>query len=108
MDSVEGARPCFLKAREARNLARNEGFAAPTFREVTDGLKPETPDPSNVDPGEWAHGWQYYASDAREKHFREYSYLPRLRGASAALLRAQSGRNSARVNCPSLGRCSSD
>eukprot|EP00973_Karenia_brevis_P090175 12401294-Karenia_brevis.AAC.1 len=43
------------------------------------------------EPGEWRHGWQYYACAQLEKHFRESVVLAGMDETRSALLRSQSG-----------------
>eukprot|EP00973_Karenia_brevis_P021162 2909564-Karenia_brevis.AAC.1 len=43
------------------------------------------------EPGEWAHGWQFWASKAREQHAREHIIMPAMSDSCQALLRSQSG-----------------
>ena len=90
-------RQCFTEVLAAAQLLHREGFQPPTYRDLADGAKPPNPDPSKVDPGEWRHGWQYFASSAREEHHRRLQVLPRLTRPEQALLRSQAGRNCARA-----------
>jgi hypothetical protein len=44
------------------------GFSRPTWHDVRQGVRPATPNEDELTPGEWRHGWQFYASDACEQH----------------------------------------
>ena len=44
-----------------------------------------------IEPGDFQHGWQYFAASARETHFRDNSIFPNLSPSRQALLRSQSG-----------------
>ena len=54
-------------ASRGRGLDR-EGFVRPAWPELSAGAHPQQHAPS--EPGEWPHGWQYYAASASEHHFR--------------------------------------
>ena len=69
----------------------------PTLNDILMGVRPATVAARQLDPGEFAHGWQYYASATREYHFRRTHIFPNVSEAQCALLRSQSGRNSARA-----------
>jgi hypothetical protein len=53
-------------------------------------VRPERPE-TTAEPGEWPHGWQYYACDAIETYNREQAVLPTLRPPHRALVRSASG-----------------
>ena len=60
------------------------------------------PPPANVvEPGEWPHGWQYYASSASEHHFRR-TVMNHTFAADQAHVRSHSGPGSSPVlsGCP--------
>ena len=57
----------------------------------------QTPPPLTMDPGEWEHGWQYYASSASEHHFRETVVLARSCPGDQVHLRSHSGTGSGAV-----------
>ena len=60
--------------------------------EILRGKRPEhTEEAGQLEPGEWRHGWQFYASSTREHHFREHVLLPLLHRPCRALLRSGSG-----------------
>lgn len=54
------------EATEAAALLGEEGFAVPTWRELLDGRRPPSPgegEQGQAEPGEWEHGWQFWAAD---------------------------------------------
>ena len=94
--SSTSVRSCFRGARVARLLLQCEGFEAPTFSDIAHGIRPEAVAACDVDPGEFQHGWQYYAASARERHFRQ-EFRNTADSVQQTLLRSQSGRFSARA-----------
>ena len=44
-----------------------------------------------IEPGEFQHGWQYFAASSRERHFRETTLLPSVSASRQVLIRSQSG-----------------
>ena len=76
-------------------MARTEllaaGFAdCPDWLDLLNGKRPPTPDLR--EPGEFAHGWQYFAASRLETTFREGAVLPAFGRPLAAHLRSQAGR----------------
>jgi hypothetical protein len=55
----------------------------PSWQELYEGARPTQPNDEDRDPGEWAHGWQYHASNALEQH-EHNSLLNALRGRAQA------------------------
>ena len=90
-------RNCLTEVLEAARTLSNEGFKLPTYVDLAERAKPAAPDPQELDPGEWRHGWQYHASSAREADHRRNRVLPRLTTPERALLRSQAGRNYTRA-----------
>jgi hypothetical protein len=83
---------CLAEAREAAGLLQREGFARqPTWPALMEGQRP--PRNLGAEPGEWPHGWQYYASSTREHFFRRHEVLAKSMPADQAHLRSHSGRN---------------
>ena len=78
-----------VEARQAREILVNEGFVGPSWEELARGRRP--PQVENPDPGEWARGWQFFASRVREKAFRQRVLMPSLLPAQRALLHSQAG-----------------
>ena len=64
----------------------------PTWRELAAGQRPPQPDPEwEEEPGQWPHGWQFYASLGQITNHRENVVLPSLDAKGQARLRSQSG-----------------
>ena len=64
------------------------GFVGrPSWEELRQGAKPG---PYEAEPGEWPHGWQYFASSASEHHFTETVFLAQSCAADKAHLRSHS------------------
>ena len=72
-DRLEGAvavEGCLGELHEVGDRLDRQGFVGrPGWAELKLGAH-------TVEPGEWAHGWQYHASSASEYHFRETVVLP--------------------------------
>ena len=89
---------CMAEARAAGELLSREGFLQrPAWAALKDGLRPQAN--PGAEPGEWAHGWQYFASSTREHHFRGGVVLPPSSLADRAHLRSHSGRASGVAIC---------
>ena len=80
---------CLQEVRQCGQVLEEVGFATPTWEAVWGGLRPSQPD--LAEPGEWGHGWQYYASAKTESHHRSNVVVPSLSTTEMALLRSQSG-----------------
>ena len=64
----------------------------PSWQELADGVRPPEPLPAfEEEPGQWPHGWQFYASLGQILHHRETVVLPNLGPKAQARLRSQSG-----------------
>ena len=73
-------------------VTRAEFPLKPTWRELAAGFRPPNPAPAyEEEPGQWPHGWQFYASLGLVTHHRETTVLPNLDPAAQARLRSQSG-----------------
>ena len=59
------------------------------------GTRP--PPRGESEPGEWHHGWQYYASSTSEHHHRETIVLAQLTATNPAHLRSHSGPGARQV-----------
>ena len=90
-------RQCLNELLQARDTLLQEGFEAPGFIALAEGAKPEQPRQEELDPGEWRHGWQYFASKTREEHFLENFVRPACTPQEQTLLLSQQGRNNARA-----------
>jgi hypothetical protein len=99
LEELEGggsASPGLYAAQQAIIALREEGYTGlPTWRAVYEGERP--PEPADADPGEWAHGWQYYASSERETYFKDHVVMPNRTLSDQALIRSQSGPQAGRA-----------
>ena len=88
---------CLAELQESTRVLDLSGFVGrPQRADLRDGVRPH---PTTVaEPGEWQHGWQYYASSSLEHHFREPVVLAQSSAADQAHLRSHAGP-SARVLC---------
>ena len=84
---------CVAQASAAdATVTRPEFPQKPTWRELAEGARPPAPDPDyEEEPGQWPHGWQFYASLGFITHHRETVVLPALDVKAQARLRSQSG-----------------
>ena len=90
LENAEGARaPCLREVQTAADLLDREGFAQagtgarPSWRELFEGARPPAQeDRRESEPGEWIHGWQFYASSTRETFYREHHLVPSMSRAS--------------------------
>ena len=67
---------CLKEVLQAAEELRTEGFEVPSYQQLAEELRPEQPTPGEADPGEWRHGWQYFASRAREDHHVQHRIQP--------------------------------
>ena len=82
--------PNLRAAAECRELLQAEGWeACPSWRAILQGARPAPPE--HAGPGDWPHGWQFYASRTRNQHFRDNVLLPAMLPSARALVRSQSG-----------------
>ena len=82
---------CLEELREAATELERKGFWwQPSWAELRDGKRP--PQNDARDPGEWPHGWQYWASSVSDTHYRRFSMLIAA-SRRAAHLRSHSGHN---------------
>ena len=89
-------------AREAEREVRAAGYTqCPTWDEVWQGRRPEHN--TEAEPGEWRHGWQYFAASQLENKYRESAVLTRRASAPNALLRSQAGSFRNSPNCTARG-----
>ena len=66
---------CLGDLQEASNVLDRYGFVGrPSWEKLRLGARPG---PHEAEPGEWPHGWQYFASSTSEHHFRETVVLSR-------------------------------
>ena len=78
-------------------IERALGRPLPSWTSILQGARPprENEDDNDADPGEWKHGWQFYASDALEKQEHQ-AVLGDSTRADAARVRSCGGRNNSR------------
>ena len=67
------------------------GHDCPDWLSLLDGLRPRQVNLDEVDTGVPTHGWQFFAAEASERHFRTEVLWPRLAQTQQALMRSQSG-----------------
>ena len=80
------------EAEEARRLLVSEGFAdCPSWDDILQGKRPPSVSRVQSEVGEWAHGWQFYASRTREHRFLEFQLRPNMSRSDLAMLRSQGG-----------------
>ena len=61
---------CLSELARATDQLDREGFVErPSWPELRRGRRP--PKSVSQEPGEWQHGWQYWASSASNRHFRK-------------------------------------
>ena len=83
---------CLAELHNACGTLDREGFWwRPTWSELRHGKRP--PESTSSEPGEWKHGWQFWASSVSDTHFRKNSVLPRCTATRQAHLRSHSGHN---------------
>ena len=51
----------------------------PSWQEVAEGARPRQPAREDTEPGDWQHGWQFYAASALEQQ-EHLTLLGALRG----------------------------
>ena len=92
---------CIGELRETAVRLDREWFVnKPGWTALKHGQRPEVVE--MWEPGEWHHGWQYYASSCSEYPYRETVVLAESCAADQAHLRSHSGPGSANVflGCP--------
>ena len=59
--------PCLANAEAGGQTCTEAGWTSrPSWHALFHGARPPEPEPAELALGEWAHGWQYYASNALE------------------------------------------
>ena len=86
------ATPSVAAVHEAQRHLAEKGYQCPEWDLVWNGARPDQG--SELEPGEWKHGWQYYAASRLETEFRAGAVLSSADYSSNALLRSQAGRAS--------------
>ena len=70
LEQAEEPAACLGELRAAATCLDRHGFVGrPGWVDLQMGVRPPPVDES--EPGEWAHGWQHYASSASEYHYRK-------------------------------------
>ena len=109
-DRLEGAvavEGCLGELHEVGDHLDRQGFVGrPGWAELKLGARPLPA--HTVEPGEWAHGWQYHASSASEYHFRETVVLPQSNPSHQAHMRSHSGGGSSMCSTDALQAQSSE
>jgi hypothetical protein len=85
--------PCARAAQEAAATLSRDGWDVPPWPDLARGLSAADgagPEAASPEPGEWRHGWQFLAADARERRAVNEWY-GRLSSTGQALLLSQSG-----------------
>ena len=84
---------CVGELKQAASLLDRAGFWwRPSWEALREGKRP--PNNSARDPGEWPHGWQYWASSILDSRFRKMFMLSGRSATCQAHLRSHSGHNS--------------
>ena len=89
-DVLDGAQApgCLGELQTTTQVLDRNGFVSrPGWRALQGGACP--PHQQGSEPGEWPHGWQYFASSASEHHFRETVALAQSCAADQAHLRSR-------------------
>ena len=94
----EEPRGCLGELRNAAGVLDWHGFVGrPSWNSIRSGVRPEGH--IHAEPGEWLHGWQYYASSSSEYNFRKNVVLNQSYAAEQAHLRSHSGPGASDVLC---------
>ena len=80
---------CLQAATQAQEALETAGYQTPQWDLVWNGVRPEQVTES--EPGEWRHGWQYFAAAQVENTYRASAVMSGAPLAANALLRSQSG-----------------
>ena len=90
LESGGGDVPSLRAAADSRELLQAEGWeACPSWRAILQGARPVPP--KHAGPGDWPHGWQFYASRTRNQYFRDIVLLPTMTPSARALVHSQAG-----------------
>ena len=83
---------CLGELQAATTELDQKGFWwRPAWAELHAGKRP--PQSETREPGEWPHGWQYWASSVLDTHSGKNSMLTNRTASRQAHLRSHSGRN---------------
>ena len=81
---IQAAVSCRLQLSEV-------GYDCTDWQSLLDGLHPRQVDLDEMDLGVPTHGWQFFAAQASERHFRTEVLWPRYAPTQQAFMRSQSG-----------------
>ena len=96
--AYEEPRGCLGELRNAAGVLDRHGFVGrPSWNSIRSGVRPEGH--IHAEPGEWSHGWQYYASSFSEHNFRKNVVLNQSCAVEQAHLRSHSGPGASDVLC---------
>ena len=99
---------CLGELQEATERLHRCGFVdRPNWEALRRGLRPRLP-AAAVEPGEWQHGWQHYASSSLEHHFWETVVLAQSCAADQAHFAFGSLRKSCVVRMSNITRVRSE
>ena len=101
LDGEHDVDGCLAELRNAADGLDRQGIVGrPSWVDLQAGARP--PPTTLMEPGEWAHGWQFYASSASEHHFRKTVVLCQSCPSNQAHLRSHSGGGCSHVlhGCP--------
>ena len=87
---------CVGSLQHAAEALDRSGFLG-SWEQLRAGVGP--PPDTVAEPGEWQHGWQYYASSSLEHHFWETVVIAQSSVANQAHLRSHSGPGASAVLC---------
>ena len=92
LDNQEPTHGCVAELQDAATLLDRKGFRErPSWSQLQEGKRP--PQNSARDPGEWPHGWQFWASSTLDSSFRKMSMLFGRPASCQTHLRSHSGHN---------------
>ena len=90
--AVPPAAGYLAELHEAATVLDQQGFWwRPSWTALWQGKRPDASEAR--DPGEWQHGWQYWASSVSDSSFRKTTMLTNRPASRRAHLRSHSGRN---------------
>ena len=100
LDAPENSTPtCLREASQAREALEREGMVSvPSWTAAEAGARSPLPPPNHSnEPGEWSHGWQFYACRACDISFKRHVLKPTLSRCLRSRLNSQSGAQAGRV-----------
>ena len=92
LNNARPAGPCIRSAvLAAFQLMGIEGFEVPSWEALADGLRTNSREPEDTEPGGFKHGWQHEAASRVERHHRDHMVMPTWADHEKGLMRSQSG-----------------